>query len=703
MLLIAALLAPLDCSTYWIDVQRARPTTRADTVAVATDLQSTEARCARLVAAYLRALTTSSITAADERHELDSTLQSLFSTYSQEPRIYVALAFLRLRDGALSTAARLFRRAEDRAEAAAVPLDSHERAIIAYGQGRVKQAEWRDWRSFGQLMGMTRGQWDCPELDLEIEMNIGKGGAGAAAASGILPSIVQFNFACPELFERLVDDDFRQLSDLKSDSRRDLERYYRQALEIDPGLWQAAQALSSELIFEASWHELRTFVNLLVARFPDRYEPLIMLALAERASGNDSLATVLFQRAIIQLPDSMKSAYTSPELVLRLSESQVFADQPPSMRRQLSSAYWRSRQVMFLADGNERLLEHYVRVATADLLFRDPDGGEPGWATNVGGVWIRYGRPLKIRELAIKNGRASFWSYGPDPDFVFTRFLTYRTHLVHEDASPAFHQLEEEQPTRFRPSDVDAVRSLDRQIARFRGRDGGGELIVLAPHPLGTVGSPDEGVTLLDAEFRTIARWRGPARGDGLRVTLTSLRPGTYSVVTEALDRAGRLLYQSRDTLTIPEPSAYLALSDILLIKQIDGPSQAANRSEVDFDWLYGSSISAAATLGLYWEIYGSREDEPGPREYRITVDVRDATERSLLTRIVRSVGRGFRRERPTTRLEYTRISDTAPKTVEWLNLRGDWLAGKSYDVRVTVVETQTGRTASASRRFDVR
>jgi len=701
---VLAVLAAMQCSAHWTNLHQGRPRTHADTLALVAERRGTGDRCARLVSSYLRALTTSAFTPADERYEIDTTLQSLYPSNSEDPRLRVALAFIRLRQGALSTAARLFNWAQDHAESGVPTLDNHERAVIAYGLGRASQAEWRDWRSFGQLMGITQGQWDCPNLDQEIDMNLRRGaGAVAAATQGLFPSIVLFNVACPELFERLVDDDFRPLSDLKRDARRDLERYYNQALQLDPEFWAAARALASELLYEGSWSALQALGRRLVEQFPRGGEAFAIAAVAERELGHDSLAWSLFQVALTLHPDSLRRLYRSPELVLRLSEQRVFAEQPPAMRQELGAAYWRSRQVTFLADRNERLLEHFARFTTADFVFADPDGMRPGWDTNVGDVWIRYGRPLKIRELAIRDGRGSFWSYGPNPDFVFTRFLTYQTYVVHEEAAAALRQAREEQPTRFMPAGIDAVQPLDRQIVRFRRPDGLGELLVLAPHPRREPAtSLEEGVTLLGPGFQPVARWRGPAAGDGLRVTLAALRPGSYSLATEALDRTNRLIFQGRDTVTIARPDADLSLSDIVLVKRVDGPNQVASRSELNVDWVFGTTVDPGSPIGLFWEIYRGN-DTTAEGEYRVVFEIRDATERSVLTRILRSVGRGFRHDQPTTRIEYSRVAGPAQTVVEWLNVFGEFASGHSYDVQVTVTAVQTGQTASIVRRFTVR
>ncbi|MGE5432043.1 MAG: GWxTD domain-containing protein [Syntrophomonadaceae bacterium] len=63
--------------------------------------------------------------------------------------------------------------------------------------------------------------------------------------------------------------------------------------------------------------------------------------------------------------------------------------------KQVIDLYWKVNDPLNLTEYNERLLEHYSRVAYSNLRFTTKSGGIPGWKTDKGEVVMRYGEPVK--------------------------------------------------------------------------------------------------------------------------------------------------------------------------------------------------------------------------------------------------------------------------------------------------------------------
>ena len=84
------------------------------------------------------------------------------------------------------------------------------------------------------------------------------------------------------------------------------------------------------------------------------------------------------------------------------------------------SDYWNKKDPLMLTYYNERQLEHYRRVAEANLLFACPKHGLAGWQTDKGMIYIKYGKPQSIssRYIAseIEFGCWESWGY---KDFGF--------------------------------------------------------------------------------------------------------------------------------------------------------------------------------------------------------------------------------------------------------------------------------------------
>ncbi|MEW6195348.1 MAG: GWxTD domain-containing protein [Bacteroidota bacterium] len=79
--------------------------------------------------------------------------------------------------------------------------------------------------------------------------------------------------------------------------------------------------------------------------------------------------------------------------------------------------YWKVSDPLYLTDYNERLLEHYSRIAYANLKFSVPSMGVIGWRSNRGEVMLRYGEPISRMRIRPSMGdtrvnmKTDVWNY----------------------------------------------------------------------------------------------------------------------------------------------------------------------------------------------------------------------------------------------------------------------------------------------------
>jgi GWxTD domain-containing protein len=622
-----------------------------------------------MLAVYQRALRVSHVPAGlHERTALDSALARAFRRFPNEPRIYIALGYLRYAQGRRVDAGRMLGRAEERFDRAEPTLTNRERAAVAHLQGRIAQDEWRDYRTFGQLSPVSQGRWHCSALELEAQ-------AGGAAG------IVTFNLACPATFEAIMDTFWQPLRDLRIHQREELEARYRAAIALDTTNTASLWALAGEYIAEADWTRLRE-----LARHGRSQTTRLLHALTEYRAGRDSLAAQMFRAAFDEMNEVERDMYLSPQAIMSATEARTFASLPPDMQRELGQSYWRSREVLFLSDENDRLLEHWARVTEADAVFGDHPLGIRGWNTSPGELWIRYGRPLKIRDLLMVTGRGSFWSYGPDPDIVFTRNLTYSQYRVHEEATGALEQIRERAPTRFRPPHLSAVVTMTGQVARFRtARDTTTDLLIVAPYPPTGPEGLTLGFTLLDDQFRRRAEWKGaPTAPSGIEIAVPGLVAGSFNLVVEALESARGVLHQLRDTINTRLGSGF-SLSDLLLVRDLRGPPTARSRRALTMDHLHAARIAPGDPVTVYWEVYDPPADTAGRTEYQVAIEVRDASRRPFLARALRTIAGAFQSDGASTRIEYTRTAEVFDsRVIDWVTLSAEWRPG-TYEVTVAV------------------
>ncbi len=104
-----------------------------------------------------------------------------------------------------------------------------------------------------------------------------------------------------------------------------------------------------------------------------------------------------FQNALIlmKLDERIDFTYNSVKELLQ----PIFGDRFDSMTdmqiTDLIDLFWKASDPLYLTKYNERLLEHYARVAYANLRFGLPKKKIPGWKTDRGETVLRYGRPLQ--------------------------------------------------------------------------------------------------------------------------------------------------------------------------------------------------------------------------------------------------------------------------------------------------------------------
>ncbi|HEX3072162.1 MAG TPA: GWxTD domain-containing protein, partial [Ignavibacteriales bacterium] len=89
--------------------------------------------------------------------------------------------------------------------------------------------------------------------------------------------------------------------------------------------------------------------------------------------------------------------------------------------KNIIDVYWRTGDPLILTGYNERILEHYSRVAYANLRFGVPKKNIIGWKTDRGEALLRYGEPLfktRYRPHLEAGGKSEVfmktdvWNYG---------------------------------------------------------------------------------------------------------------------------------------------------------------------------------------------------------------------------------------------------------------------------------------------------
>lgn len=166
----------------------------------------------------------------------------------------------------------------------------------------------------------------------------------------------------------------------------------------------------------------------LIRHDKDDKEIFLCLGLLYYKTSKLKEAHIEYKKALDLMDESERIDFTfnSVKLFLESSFEEVFKNYNDDELKEFINIYWKVSDPLYLTEYNERLLEHYSRVAYANLNFSIPSMGIIGWKSNMGETILRYGEPqnrMRIRPQIGDNGavgmKTEVWNY-PDMTFAFT-------------------------------------------------------------------------------------------------------------------------------------------------------------------------------------------------------------------------------------------------------------------------------------------
>jgi len=131
--------------------------------------------------------------------------------------------------------------------------------------------------------------------------------------------------------------------------------------------------------------------------FPEDKNVHLYLGLLYYENSRNDSSFREYQLALSLMPDSERTDFTfnTVKEILKPALGDKFKKYTDDQLKDIINYFWNISDPLYLTDYNERLLEHYSRVAYADLRFSIPKEHIPGWKTDRGEMVLRYGEPLK--------------------------------------------------------------------------------------------------------------------------------------------------------------------------------------------------------------------------------------------------------------------------------------------------------------------
>jgi GWxTD domain-containing protein len=167
-------------------------------------------------------------------------------------------------------------------------------------------------------------------------------------------------------------------------------------------------------------YRLRVGVRLgdssLVAEAPFRMGSLTVVAAAPAAepAGDDPFAGYSEAR--------LDSLYAPLELILdAATEGGVYRSLSVEGKRRYLREFWRRRDPTPGSAGNQAMTDFYRQVAYANSAFHQSRVGTmPGWRTDRGRIYLRYGRPDEMLQRPVASPRPyEAWRYTRDRGYWY--------------------------------------------------------------------------------------------------------------------------------------------------------------------------------------------------------------------------------------------------------------------------------------------
>ena len=581
----------------------------------------------------------------NERKEAEEALLEALKLDGDNPLYLFTLGQLKRKQQIYLDSRRLLNRAMEIIEENPASLESEDRAELWFQRGLFYEDEYLDTRYLAFVPNSPVNTPDCAALGAFCQ-----------------------NFTRPKRF----NEHLKNATDMTEDGEDDFERMstaFRTALDADPAHDGAFRRMAIHLIDRGDLAEARRMAQSYRAKAPDSPWGYFTLGIIYARTGQDSLAELEFDQALVRSPDDIADHYRDVSPLLRTSVAEAYEGDSDEGRRQLESILWRMSDPLYITAGNETRVAHLERVAYADLMFEDPSDGTWGAETEQGDIYVRYGPPKHIfllqrdasREMSaaayevgtshvMGGGRWIFWNYGWDiPNFIFQKELRWR-HASHHLASHS-KQMEEDVRAEMPAAYTTSFELIDYpvQMARFRGAaDTIIELDLYTEVPAEELlDEPDElalgifvhagsqHVRIYDRTLNISA----PPEPQPLTYSLPLL-DGRYMLSIEARAPDGTAARLREEVVLEPFPETVLALSDLVLANTI------APRVEEPID-RRGFAIRVNRRLefepddpfAVYWEVYGLQVDGESFANYRVTIEVKDAEGKGVLAKIVSLFG----------------------------------------------------------------
>jgi len=486
-------------------------------------------------------------------------------------------------------------------------------------------------------------------------------------------------------------------------------RFLKESLVSDPSRISALGELVRLYAEEGLWADADEACRQAARDNKDRFEPWLYRGLVAQLQNQSEVAMEWFDRAIDAMPDNLRSVFTG---------TPAFVDDSTKS----ATEYWEQRDPWRVTATNERLADHYARLAYSELWYGG--GGVRGWNTERGMVVLRYGIPWSDASYTSGYSRFNELAYR-DFEFVFEDIVrgghftmyspkasqssSWKNDYVIQAAEMAISKPELYDPKSLKPVNLD-IRPLS-----FRGDSGRVDVYVQVIADFGDTTKPVAGLIgafLVDSTGHTLdssTRSTPNAMQGNASSTLFKLSSGRpidrLEVEFLSLDRtsAGR---SERATSPQSFHADSLSISDLVIASDIESGSGASLddgyivRSGYTIRPATASQHTAGEDLLVFFELYGLTVDEQGRSHFHVEAKLARAESRTGVSRFVSRIFSGSDTEPVSVSVDSDGDDSDLPR---FISLAIPPQTTGRFNLSLEVTDLQTGRRTVKQRPVELR
>jgi GWxTD domain-containing protein len=471
------------------------------------------------------------------------------------------------------------------------------------------------------------------------------------------------------------------------------ERLLRSAIGLDPKMAAAYHHLAG-LYFEAQRYDKMEVLLEKAVKQVAATDVFLFLGLARQQLGQPEAAMQAYQQALQMMAPADRAFFYSLPPVLSPDSLILYENAPDSLKARMQQRFWKRRDPLFLTEANERLLEHFGRIAYANLRYSMPEKNVAGWKTDRGKTLIRFGNPRTLVRTRADLGTTptghvklnpsqETWNYGDFyinfSDAFMNGNYTFAWGDFEADGKWMFEHKIREEPERYLFPHGGRRLELPHVIAQFRSPEdsaGAGSTRLeiyfgLADSSLQARSARNQrlawrrGLFFFDENWNAIRQWRedrqffyiadsASASVDNLPDQLLErwsvrMPPGRYQLSLEVVDKNSGRSGAEREAITVEDfTGASLRMSDVVLasaatkISGEENPGLALyQKAGVKLVPCLFNRFAAETPIYVYYEVYNLALAANGQSRYRIDYVVESRQEaKGLVSRAFDRIGK---------------------------------------------------------------